>query len=74
MKLYEATETAYKNGYKKGYEDGRADATKNAVVANADMREHLFRLLIDVAYMSYDRGIDYLISNGIRLEAPNTKP
>lgn len=26
MKVYEATEAAYKNGYAKGYEDGKRDA------------------------------------------------
>lgn len=29
MKLYEATEQAYRNGYTKGYEEGKRDAVKH---------------------------------------------
>jgi hypothetical protein len=34
MKIYEATEAAYKNGYSKGYEDGKKDAEKPAQQQN----------------------------------------
>ena len=53
MRVYEATETAYKNGYAKGYEDG-----KNKSVSNGRcwLCEDYDRLVEIVCYLPNDNG------------------